>query len=127
MPTPAPTPPPPAPTVARNPKVELIPSGEYERWTGPVSKGDMIPDNSVEGGLKPINITLPPLADAPAKAIVTFIITIDQNGNVTPTRKQLDDYGLGPQVMAHAKTWKFNPPTVKGKPVSSSIQVKVTF
>jgi hypothetical protein len=123
-PKPAPQP---VPTVARIPKVDLIPSGDYERWTGPVSKGDMIPDNSVEGGLKPINLAMPPLPDAPAKAFVTFIITIDQNGNVTPTRKQADDYGLSPQVMAAAKKWRFNPPMVKGKPVSSSIQVKVTF
>jgi hypothetical protein len=87
----------------------------------------MIPDNNVEGGLKPITLAMPPLPDAPAKAVVIFIITIDTSGNVTPTRKTVDDYGLGPQVMAHAKTWKFNPPTVKGKAVSSSIQVKVTF
>jgi hypothetical protein len=39
----------------------------------------------------------------------------------------VDDYGLGPQVMAAAKGWKFQPPTVKGKPVSTTIQVKVAF
>ncbi|MGA2984969.1 MAG: protein kinase [Terriglobia bacterium] len=124
------TPPPatPAPTVARNAVVTLIPSGDFQRWNGPVSKGQMIPDNSIEGGLKPIgSLTVPPLPDAPAKAVVIFIISIDPNGNVTPGRKTVDDNGLGPQVMAAAKGWKFNPPMVKGKPVATSIQVKVAF
>jgi hypothetical protein len=112
---------------ARSGAVTLIPSGDYDPFTGPVSKGMMVPDNSVEGGLKPIgSLTVPPI-DAPAKAYVTFIINIDPNGNVTPGRKTSDDNGLGPQVMPAAKAWKFNPPMVKGKQVQTTIQVKVTF
>jgi len=126
-PTPTPQAPTPAPTVARAPVVTLIPSGEYQRWNGPVQKGQMLPDNSVEGGLQPTNLAVPAIPDAPAKAVVIFIISIDPSGNVTPTRKTVDDYGLGPQVMAAAKAWKFNPPMVKGKPVSTTIQVKVAF
>ena len=38
-----------------------------------------------------------------------------------------DDNGLAPQVMAAAKGWKFEPPTVNGTLVSSSIQVMVMF
>jgi outer membrane biosynthesis protein TonB len=88
----------------------------------------VIPDNSIEDGLKPIgSLTVPPVPDAPAKAVVIFIISIDPSGNVTPGRKTVDDYGLGPQVMAAAKGWKFNPPMVIGKPVATSIQVKVSF
>ena len=124
---PKPAAPTPAPAPARSATVTLIPSGDYQRWNGPVTKGQMLPDNSIEGGLKPINIALPPIPDVPAKAIVIFIISIDPNGNVTPGRKTVDDYGIGPQVMAAAKAWKFNPPMVKGKPVSSTIQVKVAF
>jgi len=131
-PTPAPTPQPtpapaPTPTAARNATVTLIPTGDYERWNGPVTKGMMLPNNSVEGGLKPINLAVPPIVGAPAGASVIFIISIDPNGNVTPGRKTVDDYALGPQVMAAAKSWKFNPPTVRNKPVSTSIQVKVVF
>jgi hypothetical protein len=113
---------------ARNPVVTLIPSGDFQPWNGPVSKGQILPDNSIEGGLKPIgSLTVPPLPDAPAKAYIVFIIHIDPDGNVTPGRKTVDDYGLGPQVMAAAKAWKFNPPMVKEKPVSTAVTVKVTF
>jgi TonB family protein len=87
----------------------------------------MLPDNVVEGGLKSINLAIPPILDAPAKSEVIFVISIDPNGNVTPIRKTVDDYGLAPQVMAAAKSWKFSPPTVKGTPVSTTVQVKVVF
>jgi Flp pilus assembly protein TadD len=114
-------------TSTRNAKVELIPTGEFERWNGPVTRGQMMPDNSVEGGLKSIgNLSVPPM-DAPAKAVVIFMINIDPNGNVTPGRKTSDDFALGPQVMAAAKGWKFNPPMVRGKAVQTNIQVKVSF
>ena len=131
-PTPATPTPAPAPTQtpagARSAVVTLIPSGDFQRWNGPVNKGQIMPDNSIEGGLKPIGtLSVPPLPGAPPKAVVIFIIAIDPNGNVTPGRKTLDDAGLGPQVMAAAKGWRFNPPTVRGKPVSTSIQVKVSF
>jgi TonB family protein len=113
---------------ARNPVVTLIPSGDFERWNGPVMKGQMLPDNSIEGGLKPMGgLPVPPMKDAPPNAVVVFIITIDADGNVTPGRRISDDYGLGQQVMAAAKRWKFQPPTVRGEPVSTAIQVKVTF
>jgi len=132
-----PPPPPPNPTTnpttnqnptasARAGTVTLIPSGDYQRWNGPVQKGQTMPDNSIEGGLKPTNMSLPPMT-APAGATVVFIIAIDPNGNVNPVRKTVDDFGLGPQVMAAAKSWKFEPPMVKGKAVSTNIQVKVTF
>jgi hypothetical protein len=126
-PPPAPGPSTQAALAVRYPVVTLIPSGDFQRWNGPVTKEQMLPDNSIEGGLKPVGtLTVPPM-DAPAKAFVIFIITIDPNGNVTPGRKTSDDNGLGPQVMATAKGWKFYPPMVKGKPVSTSITVKVTF
>ena len=126
--TPQPVTPPPAPVAAPTPVVTLIPSGDFQRWNGPVSKGQMIPDNGIEGGLRPVGkLTIPPIPDAPAKAVVIFIINIDPNGNVTPGRKTVDDFALGPQVMAAARAWKFNPPMVRGKAVSTTIQVRVTF
>jgi tetratricopeptide (TPR) repeat protein len=116
-----------APKAARIPMVTLIPSGDSQPWNGPVQNGQMLPDNVVEGGLKSINLAIPPILDAPAKSEVIFVISIDPNGNVTPIRKTVDDYGLAPQVMAAAKSWKFSPPTVKGTPVSTTVQVKVVF
>jgi hypothetical protein len=124
MPPQTPTP---APAVARNPVVTLISLGDSQPWNGPIQKGQMVPDNLVEGGLKPINLAIPPIPDAPARAEVIFVINIDPNGNVTPIRKTVDDFGLAPRVMAAAKAWKFNPPMVKGMPVSTTIQVKVVF
>jgi len=116
-----------APAAVRIPVVTLISLGDSQPWNGPVQKGQMLPDNLVESGLKSINLAIPPIPDAPAKAEVIFVINIDPNGNVTPIRKTVDDCGLGPQVMAAAKSWKFNPPMVKGTPVSTTIQVKVVF
>jgi TonB family protein len=117
----------PATTAARNPVVQLLPSGPFQAWTRPIQKGQIVPDNSVDGGLRPINDAVPPLPNAPAGAYVVFTINIDNDGNVKPVRYLSDDNGLSPQVMAAAKEWKFNPPTVKGKPVSTSISVKITF
>jgi hypothetical protein len=81
----------------------------------------------VEGGLKPVNLAVPPVPNAPAKAEVIFIISIDPSGNVAPIRKVVDVHGLGSHVMAAAKLWKFNPPTAKGNPVSTTLQARVVF
>ncbi len=110
-----------------DPEVRLIPSGDFQPWNAPVTEGQMLPDNSIEGGLKPINLAMPPVAGSPTGAVIVLVIRIDPNGNVNPVRYLPDDNGLGPQVMAAAKGLKFEPPIVKGKPVSTSIQVKVTF
>ena len=117
----------PNPVAARNPVVTLISLGDSQPWSGPVQNGQMVPDNSVEGGLKSINLAMSAIADAPANAEVILVVGIDAKGNVTPIRKIADDFGLAAQVMAAAKAWKFEPPTVKGTPVSTTIQVKVVF
>ena len=110
------------------PVVKLIPSGNFARWNAPLTKGQMVPDNSIEGGLKPVgSLTVPPSPNAPPQAFVVFMIDIDPNGNVTPGRKVSDDHDLAPQVMAAAKGWKFEPPTVNNEAVSTSIQVLVVF
>ncbi len=111
-----------------SPVVTLIPSGDFQRWNGPVTKGQMMPDNSIEGGLKPAGrLFVPPSPDAPRQARVVFIITIEPNGNVTPERTVSDDHGQAPRVMEAAKMWKFRPPTVNGVPVSTMTQVSVVF
>ena len=110
------------------PVVKLIPSGDFTRWNKPVTSGQIVPDNAIDGGLKPHgSLNLPPLENAPPRAFVIIMIGIDQNGNVIPGRKMSDDNRLAPQVMAAAKAWKFEPPTVNGTPVSTNIQVIVTF
>jgi serine/threonine-protein kinase len=118
---------PPPTTAVRTPVVLLLPSGQYQAWTRPIPKGGIVPDSSVEGGVKPVP-SMSPVAGAPAGAFVVLKINIDPNGNVTPDRVLTDPNGLSPQVMEAAKGWKFNPPTIKGgKSVSTSISVRVTF
>jgi hypothetical protein len=108
--------------------VKLIPSGDFTRWNKPVARGQIVPDNTIDGGLKPHgSLNLPPLENAPQQAFVIFMIGIDQNGNVIPGRRMSDDNGLAPQVMAAAKSWKFEPPTVNDTPVATNVQVIVTF
>jgi TonB family protein len=124
----APTAPPtaPAPNAARTTEVKLLPSGDYEPWSRPLTEGMVVPDNTVDGGLKPINLAIPPVTNAPPEALTVITIRIDPNGNVTPTGVNFDNYDLRTPVLAAAKGWKFEPPTVNGVPVSTSIAVKVT-
>jgi serpin B len=110
-----------------NPVVTLLPSGEYRPRQGPVEKGQSVPDYNVEGGLKPVNLAMPPVAGAPAGASVLLMIDIGPNGNVTSTRVLADVCGCGPQVEDAAMRWKFKPPTIKGQPVSTRTTVKVIF
>ena len=87
----------------------------------------MIPAQSVEGGVQPVQLSMPSIADAPAKAEVMLTVTIDTEGNVTSADTTVDDHGLTAQVIAAAKSWKFAPPKANGKSVTTSVQVKVVF
>lgn len=70
------------------PVVKLIPSGDLAPWNKPVASGQIVPDNAIDGGLKPRgSLALPPLENAPPQAFVIFMIGIDQNGNVIPEEK----------------------------------------
>ncbi len=87
----------------------------------------LVPDYNVEGGLKSLNLSTPPISGAPAGSFVTLKIFIDEKGDVQPDHVMSDPSGVGPAVMDAAKAWKFNPPTVKGKPVKTSVTAKVAF
>ena len=87
----------------------------------------LVPDYNVEGGLKPLDFSMSPVGGAPSGSFVMLIIEIDERGEVSPDRVISDTSGVGPTVMDAAKKWKFNPPMVKGKPVQTSVTVKVTF
>jgi len=112
---------------AHAPVVTLIASGSYSPWTRPVQKGMLVPSYSVEGGLKPVNLTMAPVRGVPGGSFVTLKINIDENGDVTPDIVMSDAIGMGPMAMEAAKKWKFSPPMVKGKTVKTSVAVKVTF
>jgi TonB family protein len=68
-----------------------------------------------------------PVKGAPSGSFSTVKINIDEEGNVSPDIVLFDPSGVGPSVMEAAKKWKFNPPTVKGTPVKTSVTVKVAF
>ena len=86
-----------------------------------------MPDYNVDGGLKPVNLAMPPVPGAPIGSFVTLKINIDETGAVSPDIVLLDPSGVSSAVMDAAKRWKFNPPTVRGKPVKTSITAKVAF
>jgi TonB family protein len=118
-----------APPVAatRAPVVTVTSSGPYRPFSGPLQKGRLVPDYNVDGGLKPVNLALPPVPGAPIGSFVTLKINIDETGAVSPDIVLLDPSGVSSAVMDAAKRWKFNPPTVRGKPVKTSITAKVAF
>ena len=87
----------------------------------------LVPEYNVEGGLKPVDLSMAPVKGAPSGAFATVKINIDESGNVSPDIVLFDPSGVGPNVMDAAKKWKFNPPTAKGIPVKTSVTVKVTF
>ncbi len=70
---------------------------------------------------------MPPVAGATSGCFVTYIIRIDTSGSVHPDHALDDQCGLGSAVEQAAQKWKFNPPTAKGKPVQTSVTVKVEF
>jgi TonB family protein len=124
---PKPQPPPtPAPPV-HAPVVLLLVSGPNRPWTRPVQKGMLVPEYTVEGGLKPLSLAMPVEQGAPSGSIVTLKINIDEDGSVSPDIVLLDQAGMGQAVMDAVKKWKFSPPMVKGKAVKTSVAVKVTF
>jgi len=129
QPKPQPPPPPAAPVAppVHAPVVTLIVSGTYRPWTRSVQKGMLVPEYNVQGGLKPLDLSMSPVRGAPAGSFATVKINIDENGNVSPDIVLFDPSGMGPTIMDAAKRWKFNPPIVKGTPVKTSVTVKVTF
>ncbi len=123
---PAPTPTP-TTTAARTPTVTPL-FGVHETYALPWHKGVIVPDYNVDGGLQPAGtLTVPPMKDAPANSICVVKITVDENGDVTPNQVLQDTSGYGPDVQKAARSWKFNPPKAKGKPVQASVSVRVTF
>jgi serine/threonine-protein kinase len=127
-PSPGPGPgPSPAPGPARTPVVTPLTSGSLRPLARPWNKGMIVADVNVDGGLKPTSLSVPAMQGAASGSIVMIMIKIDENGNVTPDRVVSDTSGFGPQVTEAARSWKFNPPTAKGKPVNTSVTVKVTF
>jgi serine/threonine-protein kinase len=113
----------------RNPVVTpLVASGgDLSPLNLPYRKGMLVPDFNVDGGVQATNLSVPPVQGAAAGSIVLLRIMIDENGNVTATQIVQDTSGFGLEVQKATRGWKFKPLTTKGKPVNTSITVKVTF
>lgn len=112
---------------ARAPQVTVLTSGNYQPWRGPVHRDQLLPEYNIDGGLKALNLAVPPISGAPPGSVAIMKINIDESGNVTPDHVINDTSGEGPALLQACKSWKFNPPTVRGKPVRTSVSVKVTF
>ncbi len=114
-------------SAARTPTVTPLPGGDPQPFRLSWYKGIIIPDYNVDGGLQAAGqLTVPPQT-APAGSFVLLKISIDENGSVAPNQIVNDTSGAGEEVKKAASSWKFKPPTAKGKPVKTSITVKVTF
>ncbi len=112
---------------ARAAQVSLVPSGSYRPYNGPIGRNQLLPDYNVDGGLKPVSLSLPPIQGAPAGSLVIIKINIDPNGGVTPDIIVNDTSGVGAAVLSDASHWKFQPPRVRSKPVRTSVSVMVKF
>lgn len=116
----------PAPA-ARAAQVTVLTSGTYRQYSGPIRRGQLLPEYNIDGGLKATSLSLPPIAGAPAGSVVILKINIDESGNVTPDHVINDTSGQGPAVLAASAHWKFQPPEARGKPVKTSVAVEVKF
>lgn len=114
-------------TPVRNGKTDAVSSQPIAPNASPETEGQAVSNGKVDDGLKPINLHMPRVPGSRAGASVIFAIRIDAEGNVSPIRCLVDDNSLCRPAMAAAAAWKFKPPTVDGRPASTSISVKVTF
>jgi tetratricopeptide (TPR) repeat protein len=119
----------PAARAEAQPRVSWDLGGAVQKYPGRVDKGMVLPAFYVDSGLRPAGgqLTMPPVAGAASGCFVTYIIRIDTSGSVHPDHALDDKCGLGSAVEQAAQKWKFNPPTAKGKPVQTSVTVKVEF
>ncbi len=112
---------------ARIPSVIIVPLGESGPAVFPIRKGMVVPQDNVDGGLQPVNLKMPAVADAPLGSVVLIFVNINENGNVTPNKILLDAGRLGSEVKKAAREWKFNPPTAKGVSVRTVAALRVSF
>ncbi len=110
----------------KNPVVTVL-VDPSEPWTRAVQKGMLYPNSAVDGGLKALNTTMAAIPGAAPGTTVMIMVNIGEDGSVSPGPVIKDSGGLGKQVADAARSWKFNPPTVKDKPVKTSVAVRVTF
>jgi len=136
-PEPTPTPAQPTPTqpaattttTTQGPRVSLQLSATRQRWTGALGQGQLVGESFIDGGLQPIGQPTLPEAVAQrgaARSSVRVLITIEQDGKVSGGRV-LQDNGAGAAVIEAAKAWRFQPPTVNGKPVKTSVMAVIEF
>lgn len=66
--------------------------------------------------------------DAKIQGQVKLDVVVDEQGNVSDVKvtKSLDE-GLDQQAVTAVKTWKFQPATKDGKPVSCKVAIEVSF
>lgn len=117
----------PAAPPARAAQVAVLTSGTYRQYSGPIRRGQLLPEYNIDGGLKATSLSLPSIAGAPAGSVVILKINIDESGNVTPDHVINDTSGQGPAVLAASAHWKFQPPEARGKAVKTSVAVEVKF
>ncbi|MDE3179928.1 MAG: hypothetical protein KGM47_09760, partial [Acidobacteriota bacterium] len=117
----------PAAPAAVAPQVTVLTSGNYQPWRGPVRRDQLLPEYNIDGGLKAVSLAVPAVRGAPPGSVAIVKINIDATGSVTPDHVINDTSGKGPLLIEACRHWKFRPPSVRGKPVRTSVSVEVKF
>jgi len=131
---PAPTPPsaaaitPVAPL--RTAKAEVV-SLAAQKWTQPLSAGQLVNSRYLDGGPKLEREAIVPseiIQRAAVGSTLQVEVDVNESGQVTGGRVQSGDDAVGKAIVELAKSaWKFAPPRVNGKPVTTRVTMRVRF
>ncbi|MBI3663553.1 MAG: protein kinase [Acidobacteria bacterium] len=118
------------PAVTRSAKVTPLLLSP-QKWTQPTpNAGQLVNSRYVDGGLKVEKDPVPNdvIQRAAAGSTVQVELSLNESGKVTSGKVQGGDAGIGQAVIDAAKaSWQFNEPRVNGKPVTTTVVVRVQF
>ncbi|MFQ5777805.1 MAG: protein kinase [Terriglobia bacterium] len=100
------------------------------KWTRPLTAGDLMGANYIDGGLQLTSKSVPTsvVQSAAAGSSIMLLLNIGEDGGVTGGRVVQGDPGVGQALLQAAQqSWRFNPPKVNGKSVKTRTSVTVTF
>ncbi len=111
--------------------VEVDANAAPAHWQGSLTPGQMVGAQYVDGGMRVVSHPLPAAVVAAAAAKNSQFelqFTVNQQGRVTGGSVLSGNASLGQALLSEAeKGWRFNAPTVDGKPVETQVRVSVQF
>jgi serine/threonine protein kinase len=113
----------------QGPKVLFEPP-EPKQWDRPLTPGDRVGAEYIDGGLQLEASPLPPalIARAPKGSKVKVQLDVESNGTIRKGYRLDGDSGVADGLIQAAKqTWRFSPPVSNGVPVRTRAAVVVQF